>query len=260
MNIKNRTVPIFFLSFSLLFFSQTAQAAEFDHSHALFDKVLKRFVKNGLVDYTGLKANAADLNQYLAGLEAVTQADFDPWSRERQIAYLTNHYNARTLQLIVDNYPVKSIKNIGNVLKGPWDQPVVRLFGQASTLNTIEHKMLRKNYEEPRLHFALVCAARGCPPLRSEAYTADRLEIQLEDQGRIFIGTPQKNSVNTKDKTVALSPIFKWFQGDFTKKSGSVLSFVQPYFPPEAAAGLAEGNYKVRYTFYDWSLNDSKNS
>lgn len=260
MKVQNKTVPVFLFAFLSGIFLQTAHAAEFDHSHALFDQVLKRFVSNGLVDYAALKAGLANLDEYLAVLEAVTEADFKQWTPPQQIAYLTNHYNARTLKLIVDSYPVKSIKNIGNVLKGPWDQPVVKLFGKPSTLNTIEHKILRKNYNEPRLHFALVCAARGCPPLRSEAYTADRLDAQLEDQGRVFLGAPQKNSVNAKDKTVNLSPIFKWFQEDFVKKSGSVLSFVQPYFLPESAAELAKGNYKVQYTFYDWSLNDSKNA
>ncbi len=250
---------LFFVSFAGII-SQAVYAAEFDHSHALFNKVLKRFVKDGLVDYTGLKDDHANLDQYLAGLETVTETDFNQWTKPQQIAYLMNHYNARTLHLIIDNYPVRSIKNIGNVLKGPWDQPVVRLFGQPSTLNTIEHKILRKNYSEPRVHFALVCAARGCPPLRSEAYTADRLDAQLEDQGKIFLATPHKNSLNVKDHILNLSPIFKWFQEDFVKKSGSVLSFVQPYLPAEASSELAKGNYKIQYTFYDWSLNDSKNA
>lgn len=258
MRAKRCSWAVAVLVFGL--FLRTAFASEFDHSHALFDKTLKRHVHNGFVDYAGLKTDSSDLDQYLTGLEAVTEADFNQWTRPQQIAYLTNLYNARTLRLILDHYPVKSIKNIGNVLKGPWDQPVVKLFGRVSTLNTIEHQILRKNYAEPRLHFALVCAARGCPPLRGEAYTAEKLDVQLDDQGKIFLGTPHKNSVNAKDQVVNLSPIFKWFQEDFIKKSGSVLSFVQPYFSPEFSAALSKGNYKIQYTFYDWSLNDAKNA
>ena len=238
--------------------SPAAGTLDFDHSHVLFDKVLKRFVHDGLVDYAALKKDSADLDQYLAGLEAVTEPDFKQWSREQQIAYLVNLYNARTLRLIADHYPVKSIKQIGNLLQGPWDQPVVRLFGNTGTLNMIEHKMLRKNYDEPRVHFALVCAARGCPPLRNEAYTASRLSVQLDDQGRIFLSTPHKNSVDMQNGVLNLSPIFKWFREDFVKKSGSEFQFIKLYLPAAEAGAMTGNSYKIRYTFYDWSLNDIK--
>ena len=135
---------------------------------------------------------------------------------------------------------------------------MVRLFGKPETLNRIEHQMLRKNYDEPRVHFALVCAARGCPPLRSEAYTADRLNAQLDDQGRIFLAAPHKNSVDLEARVLNLSPIFKWFRKDFEKKYGSVIGFIKAYWPPEISAKMTGENYEIRYTSYDWSLNDTK--
>ena len=146
--------------------SFAAKTWTFDQSHSRFDRVLKKFVKDGLVDYAGLKANPGELRRYLDELSTPSEMDFGRWMEKEQLAFLINLYNATTLRLIVDHYPVKSIKDIGNLWKGPWDQPVVRLFGRKVTLNTIEHDILRKNYEEPRIHFALVCAARGCPPLR----------------------------------------------------------------------------------------------
>ena len=230
--------------------------AEFDQTHAIFTGVLTQYVKDARVDYAALKAHPQDLNHYLDQAAAVTKDEFKKWSEPQQIAFLSNSYNAYTLRLIVDHYPLKSIKDIGSIFSGPWDQPVVKLFGEATTLNAVEHKMLRKDYSEPRIHFALVCAAKGCPPLRSEAYVADRLNEQLDDQAKQFLATPNKNRVEAGEQVVYLSPIFKWYGGDFEKKSGSVLAALKPYWPEKAAAVLSKGDFKIRYTDYDWSLNE----
>lgn len=232
------------------------QAEAFDHSHQLLSDILKQHVKDGVVNYAGLKAGRRELDRYLGRLAAAPEREFTNWSQPQQIAFLVNLYNAATLQLILDHYPVKSIKDIGSLLKGPWKQPVVRLFGQSVTLDHVEHEILRKKYEDPRVHFALVCAARGCPPLRTEAYAAERLEDQFEEQGRKFLSSPHKNHVDAANQTVYLSPIFKWFGDDFVKKSGSVLAFVRSYFPEETQKLIRE-EFTIRYTDYDWSLNDS---
>ena len=152
------------------------------------------------------------------------------------------------------HYPVKRIKDIGSFLTGPWDQPVVKLFGDTITLNTVEHKILRQNYAEPRIHFALVCAAKGCPPLRGEVYVATRLNEQLDDQAKQFLATPDKNHMDVASQTVYLSPIFKWYGVDFEKKSGSVLAALKPYWPAKPVVGYED--FKIRYTDYDWSLNE----
>jgi len=237
-------------------FAARTLAAEFDQSHALFTDVLTHYVKNARVDYAALKAHPQDLNRYLDQVAAVTKAELKKWNEPQQIAFLLNAYNAYTLRLILDHYPVKSIKDIGSLLTGPWDQPIVKLFGETTTLNAVEHKILRKDYSEPRIHFALVCAAKGCPPLRSVAYFANRLDEQLNDQGKQFLATPNKNRVEAGEQVVYLSPIFKWYAGDFQKKSGSVLAALKLYWPEKSAAALAKGNFRIRYTDYDWSLND----
>lgn len=231
-----------------------ATTAEFGQTHALFTSVLTNYVKDARVDFAALKAHPQDLTRYLDQVAAVSKAEFKKWSEPEQIAFLANAYNAYTLRLIIDHYPLKSIKDIGSFFQGPWDQPVVRLFGETITLNTLEHKILRVDYAEPRLHFALVCAAKGCPPLRNEAYVGVRLNEQLNDQGKQFLAETAKNRVEAAEHTVYLSPIFKWYAGDFEKKSGSVLAALKPYWPAKPVAGYED--FKIRYTDYDWSLNE----
>jgi hypothetical protein len=235
-----------------------AQAAPFDQTHALLDKTLKLYVQDAFVDYAALGANRQDMDRCLGEMGAVAEPDFKQWREQQRLAFLINLYNAATLRLMVDHYPVKSIKDIGNRLKGPWDQPVVKVFGRRLSLNDLEHKILRVDYREPRIHFALVCAAKGCPPLRSEAYVANRLDAQLDDQARRFLADPVKNRVEASERVVYLSPLFKWYGADFEQASGSVLAAVKPYWPAAAAAALAQGSFKVRYTDYDWSLNESR--
>lgn len=231
-----------------------AAAAEFDHTHTLFTGVLTNYVKAARVNYAALKAHPQDLNRYLTQVAAVNKSEFKKWSEPQQVAFLSNAYNAYTLKLIIDHYPLQSIKDIGNFINGPWDQPVVKLFGETMDLNTVEHKILRVDYAEPRLHFVLVCAAKGCPPLRGEAYVGARLEEQLLDQAKQFLAESAKNRISAADRTVYLSPIFKWYGSDFEKKSGAVLAALQPYWPGKPAAGYAD--FKIRYTDYDWSLNE----
>ena len=238
--------------------SGSLSASDFDHTHAVFGKVLRTFVEDGRVDYTGLKKNPADLKVYLGQLASITETEFRKWSEPEQIAFLSNLYNAATLQLIVDHYPVKSIRDIGGRWKGPWKQEVVSLFGEKVTLDHVEHDLLRKDYKEPRVHFALVCAARSCPPLRGAPYTPGRLDEQLEDQGRIFLNTPSKNRLDLEHRTAYLSKIFDWFHGDFEGHSGSVLAFVRPYFSEETSKKLEDGTFRVEYLDYDWALNDRK--
>lgn len=239
----------------LLFCAASARAADFDHTHAALNRVLVQHVSNSRVDYPALKKNSKDLDAWLKSASTVTEAEFNRWSQPQQVAFLMNLYNAATLRLILDHYPLKSIKDIGNVFKGPWKQEVVPLFGKTVTLDYLEHGVLRKKYAEPRVHFAIVCAAKGCPPLRNEAYVPDKLNEQLDDQGRIFLGMKEKNRF--EGGTLYLSPIFKWFSEDFEKKSGTVVKFVTPFLPAEAQKQIqASKSVDTRYTDYDWSLNE----
>lgn len=226
-------------------------AADFDQTHAPLDAILTQYVQDGLVDYGALKAGREPLDRYLETVGAVPLADFQRWKRPEQLAFLINLYNAATLQLIVDHYPVDSIKSIGTLLNGPWSRDSVLLFGKRISLDTLEHKIIRKNYTEPRIHFALVCAALGCPPLRAEAYQGSLLEAQLDGQVRDFLDTPDKNWLDVDAKRIHLSPIFKWYRKDFEAGGGSLQAFVAPYMAGDASL---EG-FDVTFTDYDWSLN-----
>lgn len=229
----------------------TPDSNAFDQSHQNLTIVLGKYVDEGSVDYKGLKSDPSGLKQYLSQTSAVTKDQFQTWSKEDQLAFLINVYNAETLDLIIQNYPLKSIKDIDKDSGGPWEQPYVELWGDKITLNALEHEVIRFEYPEPRVHFALVCAAKGCPVLIDKAYTGKSLENQLETQTSFFISDSQKNSIDTDNKVLRLSPLFDWFSEDFIKKSGSVIDYVNPYF-----GGRAAPDYKVEYTFYDWDLND----
>lgn len=227
-----------------------SSASAFDHSHAELDGVLKNYVNaEGMVDYAGLKANRSALDEYLVKTGVVSEADFDSWTREQRLAFLINVYNAETLKLIIDHYPVKSIKKIGGLFGQAWDVESVTLFGEKTTLNTIEHKILRPIYKEPRVHFAIVCAAMGCPPLRNGAFTPDKLDNQLDARGRLFLSQENKNRLD--GGTLFLSPIFDWFGEDFTA-NGSLQDFLTPFFPVD----IKGKKLKIKFTDYDWSLNE----
>ncbi|MEW6146240.1 MAG: DUF547 domain-containing protein [Thermodesulfobacteriota bacterium] len=181
----------------------------------------------------------------------MTRREFEGWTRDEQLAFLINVYNAETLDLVIQNYPVKSIKEIGSGGKGPWEEPVVELFGETITLNALENGIIRKNFKEPKIHFALVCAAMGCPPLSGETYVAARLDSQLEAQTKKFLADTEKNSVDRINKTIRLSPIFEWYAADFESGAGSVPGFLKEYY-----GDITNGQYIIVYTDYDWSLND----
>lgn len=233
-----RWSPVFFLGFLVASVSAGPLA-----DPAPYGRLLARFVKDGAVDYPGLRKNPADLKIYLESLAKVSASAYGAASAEERLAYLINSYNAHTLQLIVEQNAVSSIKDIDRA----WDTPSVSFVNEKITLNELEHQRIRKEFSDPRVHFALVCAARGCPPLREEPYTAKRLESQLEDQTRRFLSDRKKNRF--ENGTLYLSPIFDWYRNDF--KQG-IVEFVAPYlFVPRGKKP------RIRFTAYDWSLNST---
>lgn len=248
MNLQS--VLLFILAASLT----TGRAVEFDQQHAKFAKVLTEFVKDSRVNYAALKAKPDDLRAYLDAVAAVPETEFKKWNRNDQLALLINLYNAQTFGLIIDNYPLKSIREIGVLPLAAWRKSIVRLFGKTTTLFALENEIIRKNYpERPEIHFALVCGAKGCPPLRNEPYVGAKLEAQLTDQGRQFLADREKNRVDATAKIIYLSKIFDWYEGDFKKNAGSVIAYVQKLFP----AGTPNlTGFKTKHTDYDWSLNE----
>jgi hypothetical protein len=237
-----------------------AQGATVDHS--AFDRLLRAHVRGGLVDYDAFK-NSAEFRQYLATLAAT---DPSRLGRAEQLTLWINAYNAYTIELINKHNERASIRNInksfGGLVKayGPWKEKLATVGGRAYGLDEIEQDILRKRFREPRIHFALVCAAMGCPPLRSEAYAAARLDAQLDDQARQFLlRSPGKNRVDVAARTVYLSPIFVEFRdyiNDFGGSEAAVGRYIAHYFPAGPERQLLEsGNFKVVKTRYDWSLN-----
>ncbi len=257
------------LSAILLSWAGAVNAAEFDQTYAGYEALLKRYVADGRVDYKGLKTDTTALDLYLDSAAGVAEAHFNQWAEPERLAFLINLYNAATLKLIVDHYPVKSIKDIGSFFKGPWAQPVVRLFGSTITLDNLEHGIVRKQYSEPRIHLALVCAAKGCPTLRSEAYTAEKLDAQLDDQSRRFLASPAGLRIDRGSKVVYFSSIFKWYGEDFVagfsppsgfsgldKTERAVANFCSGFISASDGDHLKAGGYSVKYLDYDWSLNE----
>ena len=218
--------------------------------HGLFGNLLQKYVKDGQVDYAGFQSEEASLDRYLDRLQGV---DIESLSNNEQFAFYTNAYNAWTIKLILTKYPdISSIKSLGIFNTGPWKKKVVRLKGQTVSLDHIEHNILRPRFKDPRVHFAINCAAKSCPPLRSEPYTGDRLDQQLEDATRTFINNP--NSYRLEGRNLYVSRIFKWFSEDFNHDA---LSFFRKYATGELKRNLNIDSAKiqVKYLEYDWSLN-----
>ncbi len=234
------------LCFTFLLFVATSFFAQSESLHSTYDTILKNYVIDGLVDYPSLKENREALDSYLQNLAKITEAEFNTWNENEQLAYLINLYNADTLQLIIDNYPVDSIRDIGNIFRGPWDQKVVSLFGEMITLDNLEHDIIRVDYDEPRIHMVLVCAAIGCPPLVSEAYEGRTLIEQMDTQSHAYLHSEKGFVLDREKGTVYLSSIFKWYGDDFD----SVKGFAEQY-SGEDLEGLS-----IKWLDYDWSLNE----
>ncbi len=243
--------------------SAIASAKPFNYDD--YAAVLKTYVSDrGLVDYKGLQANRQQLDAFNAAFAAVAPSTYSSWDEKQQIAFWINAYNAFTLQSIVDQNPLKkSIRDI----PGVWKWRKFKIAGQSKTLDNIEHNTLRVDFNEPRIHVALVCAAISCPPLRNEPYRAEKLDAQLDDQVRKFLNSPHGFRIDQKEGRVYLSSIFKWFGKDWKQSYSAedkftgnaseraVLNFVSNYLSPQDREYLAQGDYKISYLNYDWSLN-----
>jgi uncharacterized membrane protein YdjX (TVP38/TMEM64 family) len=229
------------------------QASETSFDHAAFDSVLRQHVDpDGYVDYSALARDTRALDGYIASL---AEAPFETLGRDEKLALLINAYNAFTLRLILDHMPLESIMDIPDAER--WDAVRWDLGGRTLSLNQIEHDEVRPNFVEPRIHFALVCAAIGCPKLRDEAYTGDRLEEQLEDQ-TVYVHRHDRWFRAELDRDVVhLTQLYTWYGTDFTKLPGvdSVLGFAARYVP-ELEQALESGDPpSVEFLDYDWKLN-----
>ena len=264
---------------SLVLFAATASvyASAEEGLHSTFDNLLSEYVKpisNGAstqVNYDGFKKERARLNEYLAQLAKVKQSTFDSWSKNKQLAFLINAYNAYTIELILTEYPdIDSIRDLGSFFSSPWKKEIAPLLGENRTLDEIEHELIRgtnqstKTYNEPRIHFAVNCASIGCPALREEAYTGDKLDEQLEAQTKRFLADASRNKMS--ENTLHLSKIFDWYREDFDRESGSwrgtstlnafILLYKDAMQLTEAqVTSLEKNTADIEYLDYDWALN-----
>lgn len=235
-----------------------APVSEGHFDHRAYDAMLRNYVDgSGGVAYARWKKDGvAPLREYLELL-----ADADPSelaNRQEQLAFWINAYNALTLYGILEFYPTKSIKDHVSYLWGFnfWKNILLEVGGEDRSLDDIEHKILRP-MREPRIHFAIVCASRGCPPLRAEAYTGEKLEQQLSDNARRFFSDPLKFRLDKAGKTLFLSPILKWFEGDFGAGERAMLQRIGPWIPDrEATEFLGKNSVKIEWLDYDWAIND----
>ncbi|RIY09861.1 DUF547 domain-containing protein [Hymenobacter rubripertinctus] len=219
-------------------------AAPAAFNHGTFDRLLKKYVNGqGRVNYKGFKSEEKAFNDYLAQLSKNPPAAAD--SKAEQMAFWINAYNAYTIRLILDNYPLKSIKDIGE----PWKKVFFSIGGEKMSLDNIEHGILRKKFNDPRIHFALVCASISCPPLRPEAYSAARLSTQLDDQARDFLNNPGKNKISAA--SAQLSSYFDWYKDDWNQNGQSVVKWVNKYSKTKIDA-----NTKIGFMDYNWNLNE----
>ena len=254
-----------------------AAAQSFDHSR--WDTLVRAFVEENGVRYAELRGARTELDAYVSEIAGVGSDSFDSWSRDERIAYLINAYNALVVLQVVEAYPLRrrllNFKALFRPANSVWQVPGFfdgirhRVAGRDLTLDDIEHQWLRAELKEPRIHFALVCAAASCPPFRREAYSADRLDAQLDDQAAQFFNDTSKNAFDMEAREVRLSSILGWFGEDFVQfapatgfraqdaaQRGS-LAFAARFLPAATAEWLRDGSYSVRHLEYDWTLNDA---
>jgi hypothetical protein len=259
-----------------------ATSAQFDHGYAAWTALLTKHVmvidggKASRVRYAGFARDRVQLNAYLDSLSKVTADEFNGWSKPQRMAFLINAYNAFTVELILSRYPdLKSIRDLASLpFTSPWKKKFFRFLGGEYYLDGIEHEMLRKRgaYDEPRVHYALNCASVGCPMLREEAYVAERLDAQLNEQAVRFLSDRSRNRYNARKGELEVSKIFDWFKEDWTSgyrgfdgKQAPIRSREQ-YFgryaallgeTPEQQALIEAGKVPIGFLEYDWALNDA---
>jgi hypothetical protein len=253
---------------------------QFDHQHSAWTALLKKHVvlvdggKTSQASYSGFARDRAALKAYLDTLSKVPQQEFTGWLKPQRMAFLINAYNAYTVEKILTRYPnIRSIWDFGKIFGNPFKDGFFSLLGREFTLDGIEHETLRKPgaYDEPRVHFTVNCASIGCPMLREEAYVADRLDAQLEEQTRRFLSDRSRN--HYANGKLEVSMIFNWFKEDWTSGyrglngKAAPLESREQFFAryatlladdPEQQRLIRDQKAEIRHLDYDWSLNDSR--
>ncbi len=241
----------------LLSVCSTFAAAAETEINQQYRGLLQSHVADGMVDYHGFKKDEKVLDQYL---DALNLTDPETLSQDEKLAFYINAYNAYTIKLILDNFdekkPPSSIKKIGSLFTSPWKISFAKVAGNVYSLDNIEHDIIRKEWNEPRIHFAVNCASRSCPPLISEPYRGESIDAQLETSTKAFLADRRMNYL--EGETLFISSIFKWYAEDF---KDDPRQFILDHTEGEMHERLAQlgKNVKIKYLDYDWSLNDKNN-
>ena len=228
--------------------------------HESFNKLLKKYVdKNGMVNYKAWHASTTDRSTLTTYLEHLGQASFNqPAQRNAQLAYWINAYNAVTIEGILRVYPTKSIrKHTKPVGYNIWKNLKLHVADKKINLEDIEHKVLRK-MNEPRIHFAIVCASIGCPRLLNEAYSAEKMEQQLTVNTKDFFSRSQNLQIDPNSKQIKLSKLLEWYGSDFGGDINTQLTAYKKYWPAESVQAVAPGGFSIGYLSYDWNLNTQR--
>ena len=257
--MTNNCSRIFFLAVAcvLIYVNNAPCQPPFDAPYA---KILSTYVHAGNVEYDKLRHDPS-LEKYVHSLETINP-DSLPGEKAR-LAFWLNVYNANTLLLICKHYPIKSIKDIKDSMNGkqtqrtPWEVPFVVSLKNKMSLNNVEEYFVRMRFQDPRAHFALVCAARSCPPLRSQPYIGNKLDEQLDDQTRQFLNDGTKNTFDKQNKIAHVSRIFDWYESDFGGTNESVMRFIAKYLPSDVSQDILANltAWKIEYSAYNWRLN-----
>lgn len=239
----------------------------FDATHALWTEILAEHVQGDNFDYEALKKKPERLERYLEQLQAVTPAEYEAWKEDDQMAFWINVYNANAIHLVIENYPVKSIRDIGTMLNRVWNKRFIEMPAfdpegkdRKLSLDDVEHKILRPTFQDARVHAAVNCASGSCPPLRAEAFTGKKLSDQLNEQVRLWLADTSRNQIDQAKNEVRISKIFDWFKDDFKNPRGGTLDWIAAYLPSDQSEWLRANakKIKVRYLDYSWKLNDVK--
>ncbi|MDA2921263.1 DUF547 domain-containing protein [Desulfobacterota bacterium AH_259_B03_O07] len=274
--INSRDNPI-----SIVYFAISGEETNrFDQRHSIYDSLLKEHVQDAKVNYRGIINSSEKFNEYIMQLGSISQEAYQNWTDEEKLAFWINAYNAFTIKAIIDNYPIKRNYSLVGLflpsnsirqISGVWTDLQFRAVGRNVTLGEIEHEILRKEFNEPRIHFAINCASMGCPDLRNEAYRPDIIYDQLESQSIDYVNNQEKGvRIDTENSKVQFSQIFNWFGDDFVESYGNtklfeersfkekaILNFVLKYLKSEGERDYLKRNgFSISYLDYDWSLNE----
>ena len=269
-------------SFTIISYGiEEVKSDSFDHSYSTYNSLLNEYVENASVNYSGFIDSRAEFETFLRTIGSVNENDYESWTQEQKLAFWINAYNAFTIKAIIDHYPIKRSFSLVGIfyapsnsilqIKGVWTKLQFRALDRMVTLDEIEHQILRKEFNEPRIHIAINCASISCPDLSNEAYVAERLEQQLAQASINFVNNPSKGiQIDEQKGKVKLSKIFKWFGEDFIQnyggtklfnnyslKENAVLNFTAEYLESQPVKEyLMNNKLKIGYLGYDWHLNE----